>query len=426
MLPSWTSRRNARVVVVSMIFVSCFLYENIVIIGTGGGRAPMNDGSDDDDIDDVYGGAPEASLPEHHAPLEWDLPQDIPENYTEGVYFDAVDTRGRRGYVADPTLLRRLVLRWHRRRGENATYWDRIRDYSSHLLLANGSVDSLTMEKVCSLTEHTGGGQELNDGGVTMITSRVKVDAESPVLRRGCTESPPLGDERPRLFCGVYTHDARRDFARLSALSYGWKCDGYLSFGTATVPRLGMVGLLHNGREAYQNMVQKSRSIWSYVATHYLDDYDYFHVGGDDMHLIVENMRSLLLEHEVQRDESSGRIFGQLVSKGVPNRFLRGGPGYTMDRLGLKKLHDNMSNCAPRVYGSWEDNAMTLCARKVGLEFSDNVDDCTGQQRSHTANPGMLYNADGRSESILDEYLRFWATLPHRGCRDSIPGRRWD
>ena len=39
MLPSWTSRRNARVVVVSMIFVSCFLYENIVIIGTGGGRA---------------------------------------------------------------------------------------------------------------------------------------------------------------------------------------------------------------------------------------------------------------------------------------------------------------------------------------------------------------------------------------------------
>lgn len=38
----------------------------------------------------------------------------------------------------------------------------------------------------------------------------------------------------------------------LRRLSYGWMCDGYLSFSTASVPRLGMLTLLHNGREAYQ------------------------------------------------------------------------------------------------------------------------------------------------------------------------------
>jgi hypothetical protein len=52
-----------------------------------------------------------------------------------------------------------------------------------------------------------------------------------------------------KLFCGVYTHDGNRDSARLVALSYGWKCDGFLAFSTATIPSLGMVALLHRGKE---------------------------------------------------------------------------------------------------------------------------------------------------------------------------------
>ena len=33
------------------------------------------------------------------------------------------------------------------------------------------------------------------------------------------------------------------------------------------------------------------RSIWLYVYTHYFDDYDYFYIGGDDLYVIVENLR---------------------------------------------------------------------------------------------------------------------------------------
>lgn len=62
-------------------------------------------------------------------------------------------------------------------------------------------------------------------------------------------------------------------------------------------------------------MFQKSRSIWSYVAMHYLEDHDYFHLAGDDMHMIVENFRSLmLLEYEAEgymeqnREEYLGSI----------------------------------------------------------------------------------------------------------------------
>lgn len=174
-----------------------------------------------------------------------------------------------------------------------------------------------------------------------------------------------------------------------------------------------MVGLLHRGPENYNNMVQKTRSIWSYIATHYLDEYDYFHIGGDDHHLIVENMRSLLLEHESEGIREEGRIFGELFPKGQSLPFIRGGAGYSIDRVGLKKLHEHMPECAAKVFKPAEDNIITLCARKLGLVFSDNRDKCSGQQRSHSESPGILFNAQGLSTSDLDQKLRYWAGLPH-------------
>jgi glycoprotein-N-acetylgalactosamine 3-beta-galactosyltransferase len=41
-------------------------------------------------------------------------------------------------------------------------------------------------------------------------------------------------------------------------------------------------------------MWQKSRSIWKYVYAHYMDKFDYFLMGGDDMFYIVENLRHYL------------------------------------------------------------------------------------------------------------------------------------
>jgi len=415
-LMSLITLRKARVISISFFFVAHCLYNHVlhytttnqIIIG-------------DNDIIDPNNGTPEASLPEHHAPLPWDPPDSIlSAYYTESnvtnstpssVWFDAVDTNGNRGYVADPTLFRRSVLQWHSQH-TNATYWDRLQRYQSHLQLDINSSDSLTMDEICSLTERKGG-RELNDGGMKMVMEFVKVDT-TPIVRKGCTENPPLQHDRPKLFCGIYTHNPARDFTRLAALSYGWKCDGFLAFSTVTIPSLGMVGLLHRGEEAYGNMVQKTRSIWSYIATHYLDQFDYFHIGGDDMHVIVENMRSLLLEHETKIYDAGkqGRIFGQLTPTGN-HHFFRGGAGYTIDRVGLKRLHDYMPKCATKTYGPWEDNIISKCAWDLRLTFSDNRDSCSGQQRSHTENPGVLFNAQGLSQSEIDKRLRIWASLPH-------------
>ena len=99
-----------------------------------------------------------------------------------------------------------------------------------------------------------------------------------------------------------------------------------------------MVALLHRGEESYANMFQKSRSILLYVAMNYLDDYDYFHLAGDDMHMIVENFRSLMLEYETEgySGTKQGRMFGQHAKKGGGAIAFSGGPGYTFDRIGLK------------------------------------------------------------------------------------------
>lgn len=41
--------------------------------------------------------------------------------------------------------------------------------------------------------------------------------------------------------------------------------------------------------------------------THYSMQYDYFHIGGDDLYLIVENLRLYLESEEIQLASNGGR-----------------------------------------------------------------------------------------------------------------------
>lgn len=66
--------------------------------------------------------------------------------------------------------------------------------------------------------------------------------------------------------------------------TYAPRCDGFMAASNLTNRTLGAVNLPHaGGHESYtQNVEYKVRSIWSYVHDHYLHDYDYFHLNGDD------------------------------------------------------------------------------------------------------------------------------------------------
>ena len=63
---------------------------------------------------------------------------------------------------------------------------------------------------------------------------------------------------------------------------------------TKTDKALGTVNIPHEGEEEYNNIWQKVRSMWSYVYDNYYEEYDWFHIGGDDLYLLVENLRLYL------------------------------------------------------------------------------------------------------------------------------------
>ena len=48
------------------------------------------------------------------------------------------------------------------------------------------------------------------------------------------------------------------------------------------------------------------RSMWSYIYDNYYEKYDWFHIGGDDLYLIVENLRYYLESEEIRTAGNGG------------------------------------------------------------------------------------------------------------------------
>lgn len=127
-----------------------------------------------------------------------------------------------------------------------------------------------------------------------------------------------------KILCMVYTvHLPGDEHTNLKAISQTWarNCDGFFAASNMTDHSVGAIDLPHLGPEGYGNMWQKVRTMWSYaydhykgklIAVHFLfisfflldlnsylynnhqDDYDFFHIVGDDTYVIVENLRNFV------------------------------------------------------------------------------------------------------------------------------------
>ena len=138
--------------------------------------------------------------------------------------------------------------------------------------------------------------------------------------------------------CTVYTYDKNHPKLEAAAESWGWKCDGFLGASTLTNETIGAVDLPHLGPEAYNNMWQKTRSILAYIYDNYLDDYDFFWIGGDDFFLVVENLVNILATYQ---GEEGSNDEAKLIGQPVPNphgAFCVGAPGYVLNRMAVKRF----------------------------------------------------------------------------------------
>lgn len=141
----------------------------------------------------------------------------------------------------------------------------------------------------------------------------------------------------------------------------------------------GTVHIPHIGEESYDNMWQKVRSMWSYVHDNFIDSYDFFHIGGDDTFVIVENMRSFLQSKKVVED-SGGSSYPHPLYIGFPvgnkkKYYNGGGSGYTLNKAALRLLvQEAFPICSPFAIVSSEDRFVGNCFRKFNIAGYDTRD----------------------------------------------------
>lgn len=153
----------------------------------------------------------------------------------------------------------------------------------------------------------------------------------------------------PALMCLVYTI-SEAHIRRISAMRETWAggCDGFLAFSTESDPRLPTISLPHDGPEEYINMWQKVRSIWKYVGAHYLDEFDWFLIGGDDLFVLPHNLKTYLasLAYKDGADPKSHEYFvGRRFKIGRKSLYFNsGGAGYVLSQATLRKFIDSIDD----------------------------------------------------------------------------------
>eukprot|EP00752_Nemacystus_decipiens_P004621 g4218.t1 len=218
----------------------------------------------------------------------------------------------------------------------------------------------------------------------------------------------------PRVFCGIFTHQTNHA-TKVKAIQDTWAphCDGFVAFSDVTDLQLGTFKIKHEGPEEYDNMWQKSRAIWKYINFHYNDDFDWFLLGGDDLFVIVENLRKYLLSDEVKSAagglEGGGTnpmFLGRRLLRNWEEIFIHGGPSYVLNQASVSLLASRLDHPSsqPHTRRSWEDVLVSRILRKSGVDAFD-TRDAFGRERFHPYTPAN--HLEFRlSDKVEDESLR--------------------
>ena len=163
-----------------------------------------------------------------------------------------------------------------------------------------------------------------------------------------------------------------------------------------TDPSIGAVNIVHAGEETYNNIWQKVRSMWSYIYDNYYEKYDWFHIGGDDLFLITENLRYYLESEEIQTAQNGGvylpdgtettqvplflgRRFAYLGDKN--DIFNSGGSGYTINKAALKALVvEGFPKYFPHAVTFSEDTMIARVFRNFGVYPYETKDEAGGER----------------------------------------------
>ncbi len=281
----------------------------------------------------------------------------------------ARDENGTHGFVADPTLVRQNML--HR-------LWTQTQVQPNLTEITFLPISSDQYHNICEVP--------LGEGWREMPSEASRM--YRPI------EIQNTSKNHPKLFCVVYTHGGVLERTTTIAETWGWRCDGFLAASNVTVRHpnqtgFGSIDLVHLGNETYGNMWQKTRSILAYLYEHYLEDYDFFHLCGDDVHLVVENYKWYLAQvaanYTVRKSTSQGNETNDTpiipaLHIGHPigpskGKYVEGGPGYGLSREALRIFNEQiMDECEPDTLRAAEDYLISRCFQKFGIWETNPLD----------------------------------------------------
>ena len=156
---------------------------------------------------------------------------------------------------------------------------------------------------------------------------------------------------------------------------------------------------------------QKVRSIWRFVGTHYLQDFDFFFQGGEDLYVLPQNLRSVLadqIEDPTTQDFFGGRRFRWGANSDV--FFNSGGAGYALSQATLRKFVEtglDHPKCFHNKHSSMEDVFIARCLKDAfNIGIVDTRDD-EQRERFHPFGPGGHYNWRPPKEGKRDWYQQY-------------------
>ena len=235
---------------------------------------------------------------------------------------------------------------------------------------------------------------QLSESMFQSIKCKMDKRANGELLARMTVSPAPVLPVR--VLCAIYTMEKNHE-TNVKATKETWakKCTGFMAFSTKTDLSLPAIFIDHEGDESYDNMWQKSRSIWKYIGKHYMDEFDFFLIGGDDMFYVMENLMHYLSSGEIRdlKSQNKGVFLGRRFFPPQQELFNSGGAGYILDRVALKVLVDNIDTpkCFPHQRGFWEDVNVANCLRVSGNIIPHDTRDNKERERFHPFTPAQNY-----------------------------------
>ena len=202
-----------------------------------------------------------------------------------------------------------------------------------------------------------------------------------------------------KLFCSIYTFSPNVHMTDAISQTWGRRCDGMLFASNITDLKSGHLNLPSSGiwKCEYHGIFQRVRVMMAYLYDNFLDDYDYFHFSGDDLYMMVENMKEFLASDKVKEwDEVPDQymIAGFWINwRAVDEKgdfYLGGGSGYTLSKKALKAYVEGpLQYCNTNKETPMEDIEFSQCVKKyLTTKFIDTRDE-VGAHRYHQYNVGM-------------------------------------